>query len=201
MEKETLTLANIAKDLKIVIKQFHSNKSDSYLSFYIFPLICAAIIIGVLLNSVWIGLVISLFPAGFMMLAIKQILAEKADLKKLNELSNQGNISITVEVFSHVANETIFEPHMHALFLHNHAHLTKTIRRFHFTSGISWRIPSLVFKHYDWSKTHYISTKGLENLSVEGNEFFYVSLQGYPDIAYIYPCKLFKLDPSLPIKS
>ena len=203
MEKETLTPANIAKDLSIVIKQTHSNKSNSDFAYYLFPLICVAIIIGVLLNSVWIGLVISLFPAGFMMVAIKQILAEKADLKKLNELSNQGNISITVEVFSHVANETVLEPHIHTFLLHHHAHLTKTVRLFHFTSGISWRIPGSIFrnfKHYAWSKTHFISTQGLENLSVEGNEFFYVSLQGYPDIAYIYPCKLFKLDKSLTIK-
>jgi len=204
MEKETLTPAGIAKDLSIVINRLHSNKTDSYFSFYLLPLISAAIIIGILLKSVWIGLAIFLIPACFIIVATKRILTQKNEIKKLNELSNQGNISVSVEVFSHVANETIFEPHIHTIFLHkSHAQLTKTIRLFHFMSGISWIVPSPIFKnfkHYGWSKTHFISTQGLENISVEGNEFYFVSLQGYPDIAYIYPCKLFKLDPSLTIK-
>ena len=57
-----------------------------------------------------------------------------------------------------------------------------------------------VLKHYDWSKEYNLSSEGLKNISVEGNEFFYVSLQGHPDVAYVYPCKFFELDKGLEIK-
>ncbi len=46
-------------------------------------------------------------------------------------------------------------------------------------------------------KEYYVSPKGLENISIEGDEFYYISLQGYPDVAYIYPCKNFILDEKL----
>ena len=35
------------------------------------------------------------------------------------------------------------------------------------------------------------------NISLQGDEFFYISLQGYYNVAYIYPCKLFELDETL----
>ena len=54
-----------------------------------------------------------------------------------------------------------------------------------------------VEKHYSWSKDFYLSSKGLENISMKGDEFYFVSLQSHHDIAYIYPCKNFELDENL----
>ncbi|MBO7762390.1 MAG: hypothetical protein J6T24_06300 [Clostridia bacterium] len=52
-------------------------------------------------------------------------------------------------------------------------------------------------KHYAWSREYCLSSTGLWQTSVEGNEFYVISLQGHPDIRYIYPKKFFKLSASL----
>ena len=54
-----------------------------------------------------------------------------------------------------------------------------------------------MFEHYVWSKDYCLSSKGLDNISLQGDEFFYISLRGYYNVAYIYPCKLFELDETL----
>ena len=42
-----------------------------------------------------------------------------------------------------------------------------------------------------------VSCQGLENLSIQGDEFMYIFLQKYPDVVYVYPCKIFALDKAL----
>jgi hypothetical protein len=63
---------------------------------------------------------------------------------------------------------------------------------FYFEGGGSWRVPD-VNRHYAWSEDYYMSPMGLINSSTEGEKFFFVCLQGYYDIAYIYPCDRFEL--------
>jgi hypothetical protein len=108
----------------------------------------------------------------------------------------RGEISIGVEKLSSIRQEEIYEPHH----IGRRAQTTKTVTFYYFESGIQWREPSIA-RHYQWSKEYYISSKGLENISISGDEFYYVVLQGNPDIAYIYPCKNFVLDESLKQKS
>ncbi len=52
-------------------------------------------------------------------------------------------------------------------------------------------------RHYEWSRDFYISSQGLHNMSTVGDEFYCVFVQGFYDVAYIYPCKRFALDKSL----
>ena len=86
----------------------------------------------------------------------------------------------------------IYEPHL----VGRRSNTIKTITLYHFDGGSSWRLPPFD-KHYEWSRDFYISPKGLENISIKGDEFYFVSLQAHHDIAYIYPCKNFELDKSL----
>ena len=72
----------------------------------------------------------------------------------------------------------------------------KFVKKYCFQSSIEWRDP-LFYKHYEWSADSYLSPKGLGDISLYDDEFFYVCLQDYRDIAYIYPCKTFDLDNSL----
>jgi hypothetical protein len=197
MEKETLTLESIQKDLKKAIVTNTFSKTEQH--DYCIPVTAMAIIIGILLQNVWIGLAIFSFAVYPIVMIIRESRLQKKKATKLTELSERGDISISVETLSHITEETVMKANQPG----------KSIRLesttvFYFTSGISWSATGGQSKNkklYSWSRTHYLSTIGLKNLSVEGNEFYYVALQGHSDIAYIYPCKLFKLDPSLLIKS
>ncbi len=193
MEKETLTLESIAKDLNALKPDLTSRVDDRGFEASA-PLTVAALIFGFYLKIVWIALVLAAISLGLIIDYIMRRRSSRIE-KPLDHSLSRDDISISVEVLSHITLETIVEPHSHG----KHSHYTKTVLVYYFTSGIGWRVPYLISRHYAWSKTHYLSTKGLQNISVEGNEFFYVSLQGYPDLTYIYPCKLFMLDPALTV--
>ena len=194
MEKETLTLESIAKDLNALKPDLNSRVDDRGFMASA-PLTVLALVFGFYLKIVWIALVLAAISLGLIIEYIIRRRRFNRLEKPLDDSISRDDISISVEVLSHIATETIVEPHSHG----KHSHYTKTVLVYYFTSGIGWRVPYLISRHYAWSKTHYLSTKGLQNISVEGNEFFYVSLQGYPDLTYIYPCKLFMLDPALTV--
>ena len=187
MTKEKLTINNMKQDLSTVLNEQISNKSDWRLS-YIMPFTLLAILLGVLLKSIFVGfLIFSL--SGY---HIYYFVIETKDFRKkknmLLAVLDRGDVSVSTEILSHISNETIYEPHTCG----KHTHSTKVITVFYFEGGASWRVPR-VSRHYRWSREHNISSSGLKNISVKGNEFFLVSLQGNYQIAYIYPCKLFEL--------
>ena len=112
----------------------------------------------------------------------------RIERKQVKKGISRGDISITVVKLSHIAEQTIYEPH----FVGKHRREYKIVNFFYFNSGFSWRMPGIL-KFYKWSPQHSISPQGLINTSVEGNEFYYIELKEFPDISYIYPCKNFKL--------
>jgi hypothetical protein len=109
----------------------------------------------------------------------------------IKNILDRGDVCISVEKLSHIAEDTIYEPHRGR----RRVHSTKIVTFYYFTSGGRWRVPS--GEHYEWSGDYRLSSKGLENVSLVGDEFYYVSLQGYHEVSYIYPCKYFELDASL----
>ena len=197
MQKEALTLKNIAEDLKIVSGENMYHKEEAHFT-YIVPFTVLAVFLGILLQNIWIGFLVFLPAVYFIVRYVMERARHKAEKQALMDVINRGDISISVEKFSHTAFETVYEPHTHGIGFGRgaHANATKEIFVFYFMSGARWRVPS-VNKHYEWSKDYYVSTKGLENISLQGDEFFFVRLQGYHDIAYIYPCKSFVLDKNL----
>lgn len=191
MKKETLLLHHIMQDLKIVARFQMSNAADWRLSFII-PVTLLSVIFGWLFKNIWIGLFIFSVAAYHIVRYVIECKDYFAKKKVMMESFDRADISISVERFSHLADETIYEPHR----IGNRGYTTKYVRYYYFASGCKWRIPP-VYKHYAWSNEYYVSPKGLENISIEGDEFYFVSLQGYHDIAYIYPCKNFVLDDKL----
>ena len=191
MKKETLTMEAIKSDLIKIANYQVSNKADWRFS-YIVPFTALAIFLGVFTKNVFIGMAIFCVAAYHIVRFIIEYKAYKAKKAAILSIIERGEISISTETFSHIATDVIYEPHN----VGRRTKSTKTITLYHFNGGSSWRAP-LFAKHYEWSKEYYISPKGLENISIKGDEFYLVSLQLHNDIAYIYPCKNFELDKSL----
>ena len=191
MKKEKITLEAIKQDLMKMVNFQLSNKNDWRFS-YIVPITLLAVMASVLLKNVIVGLLIFAVAAYHIVRYMIEYREHKESKLAIISLVERGEISISNEVFTHIANETIYEPHR----VGRRAHATKVITVYYFNSGSSWRVPN-VDKHYAWSKEFYISSKGLENISISGDEFYIVSLQSHHEIAYIYPCKNFELDANL----
>ena len=206
MHKEKLTLFNIKYDLHKVASFKFSNASDWRFS-YIVPITLLAIMIGVLTKSILIGLLIFSFAVYHIVLYIPSCKEYFRQKKAIKEAIDRRDISISAEKLSHIGTERIYEPHMGGRSIHKF----KDVKFYYFVSGTRWRLPIVYnrnasgtlwrrhegYKHYGWSKEYYLSSEGLQNISVEGNEFYYISLQGHYDIAYIYPRKIFELDADL----
>lgn len=188
MKKEKITLNAIREDLLKVVKDQISNKSDWRFS-YIIPITMIAILISVLFKNIFIGLLIFSVSVYHIVRYVIEFKEYKSNKTAIVSLIERDGISISNEVLDHIANETIYEPHARG-------RLTKSIKEitvYYFIGGSSWRVPN-VDKHYSWSNEFYLSSNGLENISLAGDEFFLIRLQNYSDIAYIYPCKTFELD-------
>ena len=196
MTKETLTLSGITHDLKTVAYNNLSNAEEWRLS-YIVSITVIAITVGALLKALWPGLLIFAVAAYHIVRYVMELRKYIASRNAIDSVIHRGDISISVEQLSHIADETIYEPHQHG----KHSHATKQITVFYFNSGASWKVPDIYQRHYEWSREFHLSSEGLKNVSVAGNDFFYVSLQGYPHVVYVYPCKLFELDSQLKTNS
>ena len=191
MTKETITLQNIAADLKITADLRFYNIQTWRFSFLI-PLSLIALVDGLWLKSFWLGIpvaVIAIYHMGRYLIAVRQYRAQK---DAIAEAVSRREISVSVETVSHIAEETVYEPHPGL----RRSHATKRIHVLYFKSGGSFRIPELEM-HYPWSKEYYISTRGLLNITCAGDEFYLVSPTRHGEIAYVYPCKSFVLDGSL----
>ena len=195
MQKDKLTLANIQNDLDKIAYTNISNVGEWRSSYYI-PITILAVMVGVLLKNIWVGLLIFSVAAYHIVMNFMEYKKYAEQKKAIKDVLDRGDISISVEKLSHISVETIYEPHTHSTVRGSHTHATKEVTLFYFESGVSWRVPK-VDKHYEWSSECYLSSIGLINISVSGNEFFYVTLQGHHEIAYVYPCKLFELDERL----
>ena len=189
MKKECLTLHNIQQDLEYIAFEKISKLDDSHLA-YILPITALAVLIGILLKNILIGLLIFSVAVYHIICYIPERKKYTDKRKATLDILQRGNISISVEQLSHIARETIYEPSPHS------KSSTKEVKYYHFDGGRSWR-DYFPYEHYSWSAEYHLSPKGLENISLQGDEFFYISLKGRHDIAYIYPCKLFELSKEL----
>ena len=190
MKKDTLTLTNIQSDMRKIAYTQVSNKADWHIP-YIILAVPMAIICGVVLKSIWPALaVIAISVPNFVRFCVAAR-EYKMQREAIKSMLDRGDVCISVDKLSHIAEDTIYEPHRG----YRRIHSTKTVKFYYFASGGRWRVP--LGEHYEWSSEYRLSSKGLENVSLVGDEFYYVSLQGYHEIAYIYPCKYFALDESL----
>ena len=191
MTKEPLRLSNIKGDLMKMADFYRANRTDVRLGFAV-PIIMIAVILGVVTKSVWVGLALSTLSYFDIARYIRDMRAYRNTKAQILGAIERGDISVSVETLSHIAEETIYEPYTMSVGGEAHRSNWKTVRMFYFEGGGSWRVPR-VEKHYAWSKDYYMSPSGLLNTSTQGEDFFFVCLQGNYDIAYIYPCDRFEL--------
>ena len=195
MKKEVLTIQNVKQDLRRIAAFHLSNKADVRFA-YIVPCTLGAIVVGILLHNVWIALAIFSLAAYHIVRYVIEYKKYRAQKRAIRAVLERGDVSVSVERLSHIAQELIYEPHAAG----RQVHETKTVTFYHFEGGNAWRLPR-VDRHYEWSAEYALTSRGLDNVSLVGDEFFYVSLQGYADLVYIYPCKFFVLDEALKQKN
>ena len=188
MKKELLTTDNIKHDLLLSIQSNYVNKSEWRLTSS-FAITLFAITTGVFLKNIWIGLAI-FTPAVYQI--VRYVITEKKFKNKVRaaeDAVNREEFIISLETLEKVREETIYEPHTYG----SKHRSTKEVLFFYFTSGIKWRMPRIA-KHCEWSKEYYISSAGLNNTSVSGNEFYFIKLESDPTVSYVYNTKFFELE-------
>ena len=195
MTKDKILPENVKKDLLKVAADEWRVKSDRREAWIIAPLMIAAGL-GSSLQNVWVALPFILFAAYHVIRYIPECLESAATKKKIRAAMERCDFSVSVERLSHVSTETVWEPHSRV----GRSRKTKVITVFYFLSGISWRLPSAAL-HYEWSTEMKLSGKGMMNTSVRDNDFYVITLKGYPSVAYVYNTKLFELGAGLEIKN
>lgn len=195
MTKETLTLKGISYDLKKM-----AEFQISIIEEWRFIFILSFAILGVcFIFPKWYIISAASFLACIYHI-VRYVIEYKKyirQIKAIFKMIDRGDICIYLEKFSHKSEEIIYEPHTHLY--RKHSHGSRPVELFYFMSGRSWRIPHSIHTHYKWSKDFYITSQGLFNISSVGDEFYYISLNGYYDISYVYPCEQFVLDKSLDV--
>ena len=192
MKQDKITITNIKSDLN-KIAFFYFDKITEWRLTYIVPITIIALLLGIVFKNVFIGLLIfsvATYHIIQYIIACKRYIVQK---KAIRKVTVRSDVCVSIESLTSITNERIYEPYIG--FSGRHAYATKEVMFFNFRSFRRWRNISCM--HYEWSKEYCMSPKGLDNISIIGNEFFYISLQGYPDISYIYPSKYFILDKSL----
>ncbi len=194
MKKETITLGIIQNDLMKIACAKQSNQADWRYS-YIVPITLLAIGAGMPLESVWVGLVVFLPSVYHIVCYVRECGEHKARTSAVRAVIERGDVSISVKTLSHIATETVYEPHS----MGKRRVATKEIKVYYFKGGSSFRdlFAGNLEGHYTWSADFKMSAKGLENVSLSGDDFYYIVLQGNAEVAYIYPCKYFEVEESL----
>ena len=189
MQKDKLTLNNIKKDLLSAESVKIYDEADWRIASIFIMLMASAVFIFAL-KLIFIG-IIPLIVAAYNL--IRFLMAKKkfkTRKKEISDIVERCDISISVEKLSHLHQYSERTPG-----LSSH-HNTREVYELYFISGISWRIPMFTLL-YEWSKDYHISPVGMKNISVPGNEYYFITLQGHSDIAYVYPLDFFELDESL----
>lgn len=185
MTKEIVRNENIREDLIKVIEERDDIQWEWRLC-YIVPFASLALMICFLLPNVWLGLVAFLPAVYHVVRLIWELRRSRARKKEIRIRIERGDLTVSEEILSHIAEETVYEPHRG----HRRSHMANLAYVFYFQSGASWRHYP-VKKHYAWSKVYDLTPQGLENTSVAGDTFYYIRLQSDGDIGYIYNKKMF----------
>ena len=193
MKKEELKIENIKKDLAKCEIMRTTRKSSNWLSGVI-----AAPILAILAFTYmkfteipfdiykWLAIPFVIIFVYSLVHYISEVRDELRDRKKVsNSNGEREDYSVSVEKLSHITEETY-------TFVRAHRHHIRTVRIYYFYSGISWREPT-THRHYNWSPEYNLTPSGLYNTSVKDDEFYYITLKGASNSAYIYNTKFFEL--------
>lgn len=188
MHKDKLTLENVKKDFLALETYYFLNILDWRYT-YLLPFIALTMVAGVGLRSISLGVLASI-PVFYHAVRLYKEWKEHNEVKKaIQSITDRTQVSVSIEKFSHIAEEIVYEPHS---FVSRRRYKTRPVDYMHFMSGAAWRVPNFS-KHYNWSSDKYMTLRGLDNISTLGEEYFFVCLQNQSKISYVYPCELFEL--------
>lgn len=190
MKKDMITFQSVKKDLERIILCKENVSCGQRIS-YIIPCMVLGITMCAALYTQFKPL--SIIPFAVALYHTIRCACEIIRVRKkralLTKAIRRGNIVVTVETLARVADETVYVSRM----VFGHGWGLSEIKQFYFQSGKSWLCPHFR-RHYKWSRENYISTEGLDNTSLVGDEFYYITLGDHNEISYVYPCKMFELD-------
>ena len=189
MQKQTLTFENILTDLRLASSSNKERHMPATLGFSLLFALLAVLLLVCLPTLPLLSIMLAVFSILFGVHYARERKQHRSDARALRAALDRAHLSVCIEEFSHAGEEVVVEPHSCG----RHMHATRLARMIYFTSGIGWRVPLYVSRLYDWSNTHHLTFEGLQNISLAGDEFYYISLQGHPDISFAYPCKFFVL--------
>lgn len=205
MKKETVSLDGIKEDLFGIASAYQEKVRKSY-SCFEGPFALSAILFAILsryiprlgLPCMGACLVAVLVCA---VIFIPKLLRWRRVKQAVRRVRGRGELLITVERLERIRTETVYEPHRDRW-----SYAVSEASFYYFASGKRWRriCPKhctvwrrLPVPYYRWSRELPLSPMGLDNISLEGDEFLYVCLRDEPRVACIYPMKFFELTESL----
>ncbi len=206
MKKEILTCENVKRDLLKLLACKAEFKSDWRILVFA-PAYIIAVLLPIYFN---VGFTESFPPAAsiisslfFLGIALYQTVIYVREMREIKALRrdmegrlDKGEFHVSVERLNHIAEYTAYYPRGHSL--RDKREIRDEIT-FYFKGSASWHVPDVIY-HYEWSAELRLSTKGLCNVSIPEDEFFFISLVEYPELSYIYPVKFFGLGDDLKLK-
>lgn len=193
VQKETLTLEGIVHDLTRLVKW----QPTDILAYRLGSiLIGTTVAVAAIWLRWWVAVLVLLFPLYHIVRAVLEYRVSHAKRRAVQAIRDRRDISIARVKLNAITEESVYAPHGGSGLRGPTLRYHRLVTVFHFSSGAQFRVPPFK-RHYEWSPAFYITSKGLQNVSSAGEEFYYVSLQGHYDVAYIYPCERFDLDKSL----
>lgn len=193
IRKERLDLDGVESDMRSVIK----NRVRSFWLWRLKFILPSAILLSLVIpfteefgtsvgHTVVIAVLLLTLAYSIIMLAIQLLSTVKAK-RKISRGLTRDDLSVTVEKLSHITTEEVYEP-----YISGHTGFFKTVIMYYFSSGLGWREPVRRL-HYEWSELYQTSSRGLENSSIAGEEFYVITLNADRNVRYIYNTKLFGL--------
>ena len=183
MQKEILTLDVVKQDLRKMVGFDQTHVAEHRVPFI---LLGGGIAVGagILCQSLWIALLLSSFAIYQTVQLIRELRADSALMNTIFCAVERGDFTVSTEILENVSEEIQYK----RVGRHRRAY---PVRYLCFRTGRRWRIPDGT--SYEWSMRYAMSGQGLDYTSVNEDEFYVITLQGYYHVAYVYNKKLFEL--------
>ena len=183
MKKELFTVENVKSDLNQALTDQSMGRSDYKFACILLGIALGIVFIVFLKKVMLLCIPCFVFSGVFIFLLVKQLVEDGKVVREIKKCIDQEDFSVSIKKLSHIT----YEPNTTVTNKHG---LNKTDEYFYFEGGVSWRVPEVI-KHYDWSTSYSFGQRGLNDSSVKGDEFYYITLKNNPEIGYVYNTRLF----------
>ena len=182
--REVLTDGNILSDLLEAEILRHKKATEGH-KFRIGSFLVYAIAVGILSKIFWVGLIIALGSVYHAVMLSRKIREHKSNMASLRS----GGFTVDTDIFSHISDESIVEPHLGGLSRSKKMTRYRRVTYFYFNNC---RFRLCFFRGFRWSREYYLSIGGLKNISLAGDEFYVAVRASDGEVGQIYPKKLFE---------